>query len=114
MRNYDTTLGLPYIRVDALNIDYGSDHITVSLIEGESVVLGGAVRRLDTDPTHYQFRLPLNPDTLLERHPLRNYNTGEPLPEGTVSLGEVMMGMLAIIRSQQLKRDAIESPVEQP
>lgn len=103
-RNYNTALGLPYVRVDKLEIEYLQGAAQVKLYESTSVVLGGQVMKLAYGENQFLAHLPINSETAVAPIPLVDPATGEPTG-GMTSLGEAVMVLTSICRQQQLLRD---------
>jgi hypothetical protein len=102
--NYNPATGLPYTRVESIHIEFRPDRADVTILEGESIVAGGQVRRLDAVPRVLTFSLPLDADGLAASFPRRDFETGE-VTTGNVTVGEVVVGMLAVIRAKQIAND---------
>ena len=103
-RNYNTTTGLPYTRVDKLEIEYLQGAAQVRLHESTSVVLGGKVLKLAGGENLFAAHLPINNQTALAPIPLIDPTTGEPTG-GSTTLAEAVMVLTALCRQQQLLRD---------
>lgn len=104
MPNYNPSAGLPYTRVSAIVIDYRADGADVTLYETQNIVAAGQVLKLETPTNKHQFSVGFDPASLAQSFPLRDYETGE-ISSGSVLLGEVVNGLLAVIRAKQLERD---------
>lgn len=105
MRNYDTTIGQPYTRVDQLRIDYGQDSAVLTITESESVVLGGRVRQLSTALQQTAFTIQLTPESLAQSIPLVHPATGADIGQVT-TLQQAVMVITAVVRAKQKERDA--------
>lgn len=105
LTNYNPATGLPYTRVESIQIEFRPDRADVTILQGESIVTGGQVRRLDSAPRFLTFTLPLNADGLAEAFPRRDFETGE-VTTGNVTVGEVVVGMLAVIRAKQIENES--------
>lgn len=103
-RNYNATAGLPYTRVDKLEIEYLQGAAQVRLHESTSVVLGGKVLKLAGGESLFAAHLPINSQTAIEPIPLIDPTTGQPTG-ATTTLNEAVMILTAICRQQQLLRD---------
>lgn len=103
-RNYDTTQGLPYTRVDRLEIEYMQGAAQVRLHESTSVVLGGQVRKLAGGESTFLVHLPITSETANAPIPLVDPATGQPTG-GSTTLGQAVMVLTALCRQQQLLRD---------
>jgi len=102
-RNYDASqVGRPYVRVPSIQIKYPSPlHATVTFQEVEAVVLqDGSVRQIG-DLGERSFSVdPGDMDDVLQ---LRDPTTGNVIPGATMTVQQLMLGMLAIIRREQTK-----------
>lgn len=105
MPNYNPSSGLPYTRVSRIVVDYRADGAEVSLFETTNIVAGGQVLKLEEPTNRHQFSVGFDPASLAQSFPLRNYETGE-ISQGSVTLGDVVNGLLAVIRAKQIERDA--------
>lgn len=103
-RNYDTTTGMPYTRVDKLEIDYLQGAAQVKLHESTSVVLGGLVRKLSGGESVLAVHLPITSETATAPIALVDPATGHPTG-GTTTLAQAVMVLTALCRQQQLLRD---------
>ncbi len=104
-RNYNTTTKTPYPRVVSINIHYPANGIPeVSYVEQMAIVdASGAVHHLaDCATTH-----PL--DLLAILQPVRavDPSTGADIPGMTFTSDAVMVGLLAFLRADQKRRDAL-------
>jgi hypothetical protein len=104
-RNYDTSTGLPYTRVDKLEIEYLQGAAQVRLHESTSVVLSGKVLKLADGDNVFAVHVPINNQTATAPIPLVDPATGMP-PGGHTTLADAVMILTAICRQQQLLRDA--------
>lgn len=103
-RNYDTTKGLPYTRVDKLEIEYLPGAAAVRIHESSSAVLGGLVRKLSGGDNMFAVYLPITSETATAPIPLVDPATGQPTG-GTTTLGQAVMVLTALCRHQQHLRD---------
>lgn len=104
-RNYDTSTGQPYTRVDCLEIEYLQGAAQVRIHESTSVVIGGKILKLAGEENIFALHLPINAETATAPIPLVDPATGEPTGD-TTSLAQAVMVLTAICRQQQLLRDA--------
>jgi hypothetical protein len=103
-RNYNTTLHTVYPRVSTLVIQYPENGVAkADYLERDAIVdSSGLVRHLDGGGT----QVPLQFDALPDAVPCVNPATGEVIPGMTVTKQQLMLGVLAFIRADQLRRDA--------
>lgn len=107
-RNYNTTLGQPYTRVDRLEIDYPQSKATVRLYESTSVVIDGKVMRLEGGNNSFAVDLPITSETATQPIPMVDPATDEPTGEYT-TLAQAIMVLTALSRHQQNLRDEREA-----
>jgi hypothetical protein len=107
-RNYDTTLGLPYPRVTRIVIEYPeSGHPVVEYVERTAIVdAAGSVRLLDGGGQQVRMQMPPPLQPVQRVNPA----TGAVMP-GTTSSRELLLGMTALIRRDQLLRDGEINPL---
>jgi hypothetical protein len=107
-RNYYTTGGLPYPRVGRIVIDnLESGPLQVEYIERTAIVdASGAVRMLDGGGQQVRMHIPppLQPVQLVDPA------TGAVIA-GTTSVRELMLGITAMLRRDQLLRDGEVNPL---
>lgn len=104
MRNYDTTNHRPYPRVTAIFITYAADGTAhIEYVEQMAVLDGGGTVQHLSEPTA---RYELNLGALNEPVQVVNPATGQVIPGQTVAKQQLMLGLLAFLRADQLRRDA--------
>ena len=100
--NFDSTIvGKPYSRIEKIVIDYTAPMTaTVTFTEQEHIKLEDDTHR----PLGVENVVTFNvlPTDMPNTIPLRDSNTGEVLG-AHMSYGQVMLGILAIIRSKQVQ-----------
>jgi hypothetical protein len=103
-RNYDTTTQHPYPRITEVTLSYPkSGDPTVEYVERMAIVDGsGHVQHLDNGST----RQVLDLAAINEPVQIVNPATGQPIPGMTVTRQQVMLGLLAFLRADQVRRDA--------
>lgn len=103
-RNFDTRDHQIFPRVEKIEIQYPASG-TPSIIYSErnAVLLSNGVNFLDGAANLYG--LQINPPSFTDRIQLVNPATGEAINGQTTSLQEVLMGITAVIRFDQLRRD---------
>lgn len=106
-RNYDTTLSLPYTRVDRLDIEYSQGAVHARIYESNSVVLHGRVHRLAGTENVFDVTIPITSETATTPIPVVDSATGAPTGEHT-TLADAVKVLTAISRWQQGLRDAQE------
>jgi len=111
MRNYDTTKGLPYPRITKIEIDYSADgKPRIEYVERLAIVdSSGKVQHLDAYLTYHVLDL----NTMTDPVQIVNPATGEPIPGATATGQQVMLGMLAFLRGDQLARDSMADAAQQ-
>ena len=97
-------MGMPYTRVDKLEIEYMQGAALVKLHESTSVVLGGKVHKLSGGESMFAVHLPINSETATAPILLVDTATGQPTGS-TTKLGQAVMVLTALCRQQQLLRD---------
>lgn len=105
MRNYDTTNGLPFVRIRRITADY-SPNVPPSISYDEERAMvdsDGKVHSLSDVAIKYTVSIPA--ENVGARIGLIDLDTGAPI-EGTTSLLDLIMGIGALIRADQLRRDA--------
>lgn len=105
-RNYDTTGHKPYPRVIEINISYPSVGVPrIEYIECMAVVDGNStVQHIGASATRHTLDLAFVTEPVEIVHPA----TGQPIPGQTVTSQQLMLGLLAFLRADQLRRDAAE------
>lgn len=103
-RNYDTTNHKPYPRVSRVEITYSEAGApTIEYIEHMAVVDGdGKVQYLAAQPSRHI----LDIGAIAEPVQVINPATGLPIPGQVATQQQLMLGMLAFLRADQLRRDA--------
>jgi hypothetical protein len=103
-RNYDTTQHKIYPRVPSVTMQYAESGIpVVEYTERDAVVDGdGAVRHINGGGIQVAMQFDALPDTVQCVNPA----TGESIPGMMVTKQQVMLGVLAFVRADQLRRDA--------
>ena len=103
-RNYDTTNHKPYPRVTALDIKYDKSGVpSVEYVEQMAVVDGnGEIQHIDESVNRYALEFSL----ITEPVQLVNPVTGEAIPGQFTTTQQLMLGLLAFLRADQLRRDA--------
>lgn len=106
-RNYDTTNNLPYPRVTRIIIDYPESQApTVDYVERTAIVdSSGAIRMLDGGGQQVRMQVP----GATEPVGLVDPATGASIP-GSTTVQELLMGITAMIRRDQLLRDTPPAP----
>jgi len=98
--NFDSTIiGKPYSRIEKIVIDYTAPNTaTVQFTEQEHVKLEDGTHR----PIGYENvnTFQVNPQDMVLSVPLLDSVTGNPIG-ASMSYGQVMLGILAVIRSKQ-------------
>lgn len=103
-RNYDSSnVGVPYVRVNRIEIFYPEDSRTPSAIISQKLAVkmaDGSIRSLEElPPINVTFDM-LTDGTVPV--PLIDPTTGAPLGPST-TLQQVMLGILAVVRKEQVK-----------
>lgn len=103
-RNYDTTTQNPYPRITEVTISYPqSGDPTVEYVERMAIVDGSKnVQHLDNGSTINVLDLA----AINEPVQIVNPATGQPILGMAVTRQQVMLGLLAFLRADQLRRDA--------
>ena len=106
MSNYDSSaVGVPYTRVRDIRISYPAPNTARVVCTEETAVkmADGSVRSL-ADAGYLTFQVA--PQDMLTQVALVDPTTGQPLPgDPQVSYQQVMLGILAAVRAQQIERD---------
>lgn len=104
-RNYDTTQHKPYPRVTQVTIDYSQSGVpTVRYVEQLSVVDGdNKVQHLASAPVQ---RL-LDLSKIQAPIQIVNPSTGADIPGMTVTIQQLMLGILAVLRADQKRLDGV-------
>lgn len=99
-RNYDTTTHKPYPRITEVNIEYAeSGRPAIEYVERMAIVDGdGKVRHIDSGAKRHT--LDLAAVTKLVQ--VVYLVTGELIPGQTVTSQQLMLGLLAFLRADQL------------
>ncbi len=104
-RNYDTRNHQIFPRVERIEIQYPASGVpSIAYTERQAVVLEGHTQFLDGQAQLIGLRI--NPPNFADRIPLVNPATGEEIPGQTTSLQDVLMAITAVLRNDQLSRDA--------
>ncbi len=104
MRNYDTTNGLPFVRIRRITADY-SPNVPPSISYDEERAMVDSDRKVHSlSEVAVKHTLIVSPGSVETRIGLIDLDTGEPV-EGTTSLMDLIMGIGALIRADQLRRD---------
>lgn len=106
MPNYDSSaVGVPYTRVRDIRISYPAPN-TAQIVCTEEIAVklaDGSVRSL-ADAGYLTFQVA--PQDMLTQVGLVDPTTGQPLPGSPqVTYQQVMLGILAAVREQQIERD---------
>lgn len=113
-RNYDTTNHKSYPRITEVNIEYGeSGRPVIEYVERMAIVDGDSrVQHLAVQPTRHTLDLGSITEPVQVVHP----DTGTPIPGQTVTSQQIMLGLLAFLRADQMRRDAAPTDMdsEQP
>ena len=106
MRNYSTQNHNVFPRIDEISIKYPASGVPViEYVERQAVVLNGVVTFLNDTPVRYT--LSINPPAFMDKLPLWNLSTGDKIEGKEVTMQELLLGMGAVIRNDQLKRDGV-------
>ena len=107
MRNYDTTKGLPYPRITRIEIEYATDgKPQIEYVERQAIVdASGQVQHIDAGATRHTLDL----SAITEPVQIVNPATGEPISGATTTGRQVMLGLLAFLRSNQLRIDSLSA-----
>ena len=105
MRNYDTTNHKPYFRVARVEISYSEAGVPgIEYIEQVAIVDGdNRVQHLSAQPSRHVLSLGQITEPVQIVHPA----TGQPIPGQTVTSQQLMLGLLAFLRADQVRRDAV-------
>lgn len=103
-RNYDTTTGRPYPRVQRIEIVYPESGIPIVHYEECTAVVDadGMVQTLAATPQRHALSLPAPTEPVQVVLP----STGAAIEGQTATVQGLMLAMLAMIRRDQLARDA--------
>lgn len=103
-RNYDTTNHKPYPRVTLVEIKYSRTGMpTAEYVEQMSVVDGdGNVQHIDASANRYE----LDFSSIVEPVQIVDPTTGAAIPGQFATSQQIMLGLLAFLRADQLRRDA--------
>ena len=104
MANYNaSTVGVPYVRVNNININYLPDmkaHVTFNQVMAVELADGSVVELGSTPIPNATFALDMVSE-INNSYPLVDNVTGANLG-ASMTLGQVLVGVLAIIRQNQL------------
>lgn len=100
--NYDaSTVGVPYVRVPTIQIRYPKPlHGYVTFQEVEAVLLADGTIRQIGDLGEKSFEI--KPEDMADVLQLVDPNTGSNIPGATMTVQNLMLGILAIIRREQI------------
>ena len=103
MRNYDTTTHKPYPRVTEVLVRYAASGVpTIEYVEQMAVVDGdGRVQHLADGATRHTLDLSQITEPVQIVHP----ETGAAIPGQVVTQQQLMLGILAFLRADQVRRD---------
>lgn len=104
MRNYDSSqVGVPYIRVPLLQIEYPQPlHASVRISEVEAVQLAdGSIRHLNELG---EISFTVLPSGMADVLQLVDPTTGADIPGATMTVQSLMLGILAMVRREQKKQ----------
>lgn len=109
-RNYDTTGHKPYPRITKIDITYSEAGIpAIEYVEQTAVVDGnGSVQHIGAGATRHTLDLASVTEPVQIVHPA----TGLPIPGQTVTSQQLMLGLLAFLRADQVRRDAQQDAAE--
>ncbi len=109
-RNYDTTTHKPYPRVTRVEIDYSQQGLpTLQYVERMAVVDGeNHVQHIDAGATRHTLDLASITEPVKLVHP----STGAEIAGQTVTSQSLMLGLLAFLRADQMRRDAQQDAAE--
>lgn len=103
-RNYSTENFNVFPRIDEISIKYPASGVPViEYVERNAILLDGKVTFLNDTPQ--RFTLGINPPAFGDKLPLYNLVNGKAIDGKTVTMQELLVGMGAVIRNDQLKRD---------
>ena len=111
MRNYDTTVGLPYPRVTRIEIEYATNgRPLIEYVERLAIVdSSGQVQHIDAGATRHTLDL----SAITEPVQIVNPATGEPISGATTTGRQVMLGLLAFLRANQLRLDNLAEAAQE-
>ena len=106
MRNYDSSeVGVPYTRIPEVVIDYPMPLTAiVNCTEVDSLKLADGELLQYGSPGQFTFQI--NPNDMGEVIQLVDPTTGHDIPGATMTVQQIMIGILGVIRSRQKLRDA--------
>lgn len=104
MKNYDSSaVGVPYIRVPSIQISYPQPlHATIRFQEVEAVILADGSTRQLNEMGERSFNV--TPGQMADVIQLVDPTTGLDIPGHTMTVMQLMLGMLAVIRREQLSQ----------
>lgn len=111
-RNYTVALGKPFVRASQLILDYVAPNTANVRVSEELAVLTdtGTIEHIrDLGDT----RFTINPSDMPTALPLVHPATGQPLGP-SMTYEQLMLGLLAAVRKNQLERDNPPAPPPQP
>ncbi len=102
-RNYDTTIHKPYPRITEINIRYAASGAPqIEYVEQMAIVdADGSVQHLEGGAARHSLDLAHITDPVQLVEPA----TGQPIEGQTVTKRQLMLGLLAFLRAEQLRRD---------
>jgi hypothetical protein len=104
-RNYDTRNHQIFPRVEKIEIYYPASGVpSIIYAERNAVVLGERVNFLEGAADLVGMHI--NPPTFADRIPLIDPVTGQEIAGKTTSLQDVLLGITAVLRNDQSRRDA--------
>lgn len=103
-RNYDTTTSRPYPRVTEVILRYSESSVpSIEYVEQMAVIdADRTVRHLAAAPTRHVLDLTAITEPVQVVHPA----TGLPIEGKAVTRQDLLLGLLAFLRADQLRRDA--------
>lgn len=95
---------MPYVRVHDIRIDHATPGVAMVVYrESEAIkTADGSVRKLKDLPYQY---FNVTPADMAVAMPVVDPVTGLQIEDRTVTYQDVYLGMLAVLRSQQIKRE---------
>ena len=106
MRNYDTTTHKPYPRVTRIVIEYPESGIPVVTYDEHTAIVDGDNRVQMLAATGQQHVLLIDPAKFAEPIQIVHPSTGADIPGQSITLQQIMLGVTAVVRADQLRRDA--------
>lgn len=102
MRNYDSSqVGVPYVRVPTIQISYPQPlHGSIKFQEVEAVILADGTPRQLNELGERSFTV--TPAQMSDVIQLVDPTTGNDIPGQTTTVLQLMLGILAMIRREQL------------